>query len=129
MIRYLAIVVGAMCTAGCLDGDPNPYANGGDGGVAADSGSVVGSNGQCSPQSKEPASLLFENRSGASTYNIYWVNYGCVEVYYLTVAPGQSMEQSTFVGHVWRARDASSSALDREVVTPSAKLPTTVLLP
>ncbi len=40
--------------------------------------------------------------------NVYWINYDCTEELYMTLGPGKSYSQDSFVTHPWVVRDALS---------------------
>ena len=122
--------------SGCLEGDPNPLAREDD----ADQGSSgSGTPGQpapaptvepssaCSTNSSQPVNLPFRNGFTDRSVRLYWVDYGCKEVAYSLVGPGQSHVQQTFVGHPWRVRDEATNALYREAVATSTAPPEVVV--
>lgn len=57
---------------------------------------------------------------------LYWVDGQCQEVRYGEIAAGQSVAQSTFVGHVWRLKHPTKGWMLREVTvspaTPTVRL-------
>lgn len=58
---------------------------------------------RCSLPSLEAATLIIAN-VGSETLFLRWVTQSCTETSYPTLAPGSSLVQPTFVGHVWRVR-------------------------
>lgn len=119
----------ALASAGCLEGDPNPFAGGGDGGTTSgDVLSVVEPGALCAKTSVQKISLRFTNRTPSTTVKLMWVDFSCREVQFGTIAPGQSQEVQTFLSHPWRLRDATTNALYKEFV-PSSFSVTEVSLP
>lgn len=58
---------------------------------------------QVSPRSVAPARIVFTNLGSAPIVAV-WMDFGGAEVIYSTLAPGASVTQDTFVGHIWRFR-------------------------
>jgi hypothetical protein len=68
----------------------------------------------CSAISTTPTSIRFVNDCGRRVA-VYWVDYTCGEKFYLSLGPGESYTQSTFVTHPWRLRDETTHALVLDV--------------
>lgn len=119
----LALLTVGCFLPGCLEGDPNPYALGGQGstssggsssgggeasaGVARGSsppGGPIEAGVSCSENSLVSTQLDFENRYSSRTLSLYWVSYDCSEIFYADIAPGGSRSQNTYAGHPWRLR-------------------------
>lgn len=63
--------------------------------------------GQCSTPGMELGRhVRFENQS-AQSVTLIWVMADCREQRWFEMPPGASLEQDTFIGHVWRARLAN----------------------
>lgn len=58
---------------------------------------------QASPRSAAPARIIFSNL-GSSPLVAVWMDFAGAEVIYSTIAPGGSVTQDTYVGHIWRFR-------------------------
>ena len=97
-----------------------------DAGADADAGSVLtisgGSyviyaqgGGGCSPNGSQMASFALTNMRAASV-DVYWVDFNCSEVLYLTVMPNGTQQQQTYVDHVWRVRDHGNQAFLAEFI-------------
>lgn len=77
---------------------------------------------QVSPSSVAPARIVFTNL-GSATIVAVWMDFAGAEVIYSSIAPGQSVTQDTFVGHIWRFRRGPGGpivtqwAVDRPVAT------------
>jgi hypothetical protein len=69
----------------------------------------------CSKSFGPLANETFVNNASESV-NVYWVDYGCVEQLYFTLAPGGSQIQTTYTGHVWRMRAVNGGTLLAENV-------------
>jgi hypothetical protein len=69
----------------------------------------------CSPSTEHAAALTIRN-DRASRVEIGWYSFECELEPYATLAPGQSMVQDTFVGHVWSATAAEGEELGRHTV-------------
>lgn len=116
---------------GCLEGDPNPTS-----GQASSSGSsgqvppaaTIQPSSACSAASTQAVNLPFRNAFSDRTVRLFWVDTSCREIAYSAIASGQTFVQQTFVGHVWRVRDASTNALYKEV-TPTTTAPPEVTVP
>jgi hypothetical protein len=78
-------------------------------------------------------SIKFVNQS-SRTLDIYWLDYNGARVLYWTLSPGQSYDQSTYVGHPWLAVDqdnicrgyviAGSQAITYTIVDDPVPTPT-----
>ncbi len=66
--------------------------------------------GTCSGGADQVTSIRFVNATDR-TVQTYWVDYGCNEQPYRTLAPGASYVQMTYVAHPWRVRDATTGEL------------------
>ena len=83
---------------------------------------------QASPRSVAPARIVFTNVGSASVV-ASWMDFGGAEVIYATIAPGESVTQDTYVGHVWRFRRGPGGpvitqwAVDRSRVLPITACP------
>ncbi|MBK7782075.1 MAG: hypothetical protein IPJ58_15165 [Ardenticatenia bacterium] len=80
---------------------------------------------RCSTSAGGAGILVFDNRRRQAV-TTHWVDFGCKEVVYATIPGGKSQRQGTYVGHVWRVRDAASGELLAEVVAEAGEL--TVIL-
>lgn len=58
-----------------------------------------------------PRTVRFVNRCSSEPVDVYWVDNNCQEVHYFELAPGQSRMQSSYVGHLWRIRNADTDEL------------------
>ncbi|MCW5834925.1 MAG: hypothetical protein KIS78_21165 [Labilithrix sp.] len=141
-----ASVLAALALAGCLDGDPNPTNEPGQGSSGASGSSSSGGagssgasgqpapaptvepSGACSQSSAQAVNLPFRNAFTDRSVRLFWVDYGCNEVGYDVLAPGQARVQQTFVSHPWRVRDAATNALYKEYV-PTTTAPPEVVVP
>jgi hypothetical protein len=128
-----------VLAAACLEGDPNPVGQSGTSGSPGSSGFSVGSSGSTPPPTVQPTAacsgpgtqavtLTFKNLTADRSIELLWVDQQCTEVTYVTLGPGASHVQPTFVGHVWRMRDSATRALYKEYV-PRLPLPTDVTVP
>ncbi len=54
--------------------------------------------------------------SRAIPVKLWWVDFECVERPYADILPGATLNQMSFVDHVWRIRDVQSGQLVAEVV-------------
>lgn len=72
----------------------------------SDEGSDMG----CSVEGNVPVDITFINNA-EEPITTYWVDYGCEEVEYQTLNPGQQYTQPTFVTHPWRVRDRAGNLL------------------
>lgn len=119
--RWMLCVPGALALAGCLD-DGRPLAEylaeqAGDGGRrdarpprdarAPGDAAVIApdavASGACSVGGGQAVTARFINRS-IDIVQAYWVDPDCNERAYGVVFSGQTADQSTFSGHVWRFR-------------------------
>lgn len=105
----------ALFTTACLEGDPNPYAEQASTGTPT----AIEPGTACSQTGGAPVSLSLNNRS-TYTLRVLWVDYGCQEVDYGTIAPGGVFTTSTSATHPWRLRDVKSGALVYEYVTSTS---------
>lgn len=122
----LWIVSGAL--SGCLEGDPNPYQSGAtdsDGEPQVDDdgssgeplrrgnppGTEIAPSSACSESSPSRVSLNLKSDPRLPNLNLMWVEFGCGERAYGVLGSGAELSLSSFSGHVWRLRDASSNAL------------------
>ena len=135
-VGIAAIVVACPALGGCLEGDPNPLARDDDpdqsssGGGAPSQPAPAPTAQPSSASSKDgpqPVNLPFRNGFTDRSVRIFWVDYGCNEVAYNVLEPGQSHVQQTYVGQPWRVRDAATNALYREVVATSTAPPEVVV--
>jgi hypothetical protein len=133
----LSLLLLATMFVGCLDGDPNPTDPTQNASSSGIGGSTSGSpspspttqpSGTCSQQNAQAVNLPFRNNFADRSVKIFWVDYGCNEQAYNTIAPGGTHVQQTYVGHPWRVRDAVTNALYKEVV-PSTTAPPEVTVP
>ena len=111
------VALGGLLTSlgGCLEGDPNPFADAGSATVEG-GGGPAGSpspTDRCSAGSDQRVTLTFLNRT-SSDVTVYWVDFDCVERLYATLSPGREHVQPTFVGHPWRLRHAATGAFYKE---------------
>lgn len=122
------IIMRALCLSlltlvvGCLEGDPN--AVGQQGPLSGSSGTSGTSRSSaplpvvlpnaCSGTSSTALTLTFANQTNDTQMRVLWVNQKCTEIDYGPLGSGTTKAQPTFVGHVWRVRDASTGALYRE---------------
>lgn len=109
-LSRLALVLTATA---CLEGDPNPYDQQSAGGTGP---SAITPGAACSQNTNVPVSLSLNNRS-TYTLRVYWVDYGCNEVDYGTLAPGGVFTTRTSATHPWRLRELNGNALVYEYVT------------
>lgn len=70
-----------------------------------------GSAPQCSEAGTTTSTVGFVNAFPNKTVQVYWVDYQCREVLAGTVAPGQSLFQTSFFTHVFRVRDEADQSL------------------
>ncbi len=68
---------------------------------------TIGQEPRCSRTGDVAATLTFVNRTNR-TVDVYWIDYECKEQLWFTLAPGQRINQDTFVTHVWLVRDTRS---------------------
>lgn len=74
--------------------------------------------------------VLFQNAaSSAGSVNIYWVDSNGGENLWSTLAPGEGYWQYSFVGLVWRVRNAANGDLLQEVVSQAGDQYVTVTVP
>ena len=134
---YWAFFVSSLLLAGCLEGDPNPtdldqgssgIGSSGASGTSGQPAPTVQPSGACSQNSSQAVNLPFRNAFTDRSVRLFWVDYGCNEVGYDVLAPGQTRVQQTFVTHPWRVRDASTNALYKEFV-PTTTAPPEVTVP
>ncbi|MBX3228500.1 MAG: hypothetical protein KIT84_07600 [Labilithrix sp.] len=78
---------------------------------------VEGASDHCSSNGA-PLTFSFTNQRAGSV-TLYWVDHACSLRSWATVAPGQTVSQSTFTTHRWRIADATSSH-DFVLDTPGA---------
>lgn len=131
-----ALVATSLLLAGCLEGDPNPTLEPGSSGIGGPGASgtsdapapEVQPSGACSQNSAQAVNLPFRNAFTDRSVRLFWVDYGCKEVGYAVLGPGQTWVQQTYVTHPWRVRDASTNALYKEVV-PTTTAPPEVTVP
>jgi hypothetical protein len=128
---FAPLILLALTSSACLEGDPNPYdhdetstgntnSGGSAGGGGVNSGGSTGKlspvqGSQCSGASVQTVSLTFHNRSQRAL-RVFWVDFSCQEKLYADVPAGQSYNVSTFASHVWRLRDLVTSSLQGEYV-------------
>ncbi|HMS42524.1 MAG TPA: hypothetical protein PKE69_20005 [Pyrinomonadaceae bacterium] len=55
---------------------------------------------KCSPASTQKIDISWVNETGR-TLQIQWIGFDCNEKSYKSIEPGETFEQSTFVGHIW----------------------------
>ncbi len=72
---------------------------------------------QCSIDSATRVAIAVMNTSPDDTFDIFWVNYRCEEIYKGTIAPGERWDQRTFLSHPWRIREADSGRMVKQFVT------------
>ncbi len=65
-------------------------------------------NAKCSPASTQKIDISWVNESGR-TLQIQWIGFDCKEINYKFIEPGETFEQSTFVGHIWNIYAISES--------------------
>lgn len=114
--RHRLVLLASLLALGCLEGDPNPYAEqpaSGGGPTALSPGSA------CAVTSSTAVSLTLNNRS-THQLRVLWIDYSCQEQLMGSIAPGQSFGTSTFATHPWRLRDSATNALLFEYVTTAA---------
>lgn len=70
---------------------------------------------ECSLQGGPSQTVTFVNGLDRAI-DLYWIHFNCATVKYVTLQPGASYDQSTFVGHVWDYSIAFGSPLNRRVV-------------
>lgn len=58
-----------------------------------------------------PRDVRFVNHCSSEPVDVYWVDNNCQEVHYFELAPGQSRMQMSYVGHLWRIRNADTDEL------------------
>jgi hypothetical protein len=76
----------------------------------------------CSPASNTAATITVTNKTG-QTVLLMWLDFNCNEQQYNSIAPGVSVTQGTFTGHVWRIEDAASHKVLKEFkVTQNATI-------
>ena len=68
------------------------------------------STGACTVNTGAAAPVTFVNNIEEPVH-LKWVGYDCRETTYATVQPGTSFTQSTYTGHLWRLRRASTNAV------------------
>jgi hypothetical protein len=69
------------------------------------------SSGTRGADAEKPVKVGFKNES-SSRLDLAWVNYDGKLVFYRTLQPGQSYEQSTFETHPWVALNSSGKIQD-----------------
>ncbi|HVH42773.1 MAG TPA: hypothetical protein VM925_10540 [Labilithrix sp.] len=62
-----------------------------------------------------PVRMEVVNGCASEAVDLFWVDYGCKEIFYKRLEPGATFEQSTFDTHPWRIRSAQSHKLLRDV--------------
>ncbi len=133
---FYHVVFGALCLlalAGChgeepvLPDEPDPqfWASYRDGEVADGSlvdGSLAdaASPGLCSEQNGQGTAMRVVNTTAGPVAS-YWVDFECNERPYQTIPAGESRDQMSFVGHVWRFRGADGRLI-RQVVLEETPL-------
>lgn len=90
--------------------------------AALDAGAAV----TCSTLGDAAAGLVVNNDCTESI-DLWWVDYGCAEQFYQTVASGSSATQPSFVTHPWRLRLADAGRVVKEI--PPLTGDTTVSVP
>ena len=78
----------------------------------------IAAGSQCSVTTGAGVTLNIKNTC-SNPVDVYWVDYQCGEKKYLTIQSGTTQAQGTYVGHVWRVRDAASGALVAEIQAPT----------
>jgi hypothetical protein len=73
----------------------------------------------CSVPSTTAANTTFFN-SSLQTIEVYWIDFSCRLVLYVTLAPGQSSIQGTYIGYRWWFVDSATSHLMADYVVSSA---------
>ncbi len=81
----------------------------------------------CSAMAVTTVALQINNHC-TEPVDLWWVNYTCDEVYYQTIQPAQSTQQSSWITHPWRLRLADAGAVVKEI-PPLAMTPTVVDVP
>lgn len=75
----------------------------------------ITSQAQCSQSStNSPTTIFFVNHT-TGTVNVFWVNFECNEQQYSSLPAGDSVEQPTYEGHEWVARDSAGNEVGRVV--------------
>lgn len=140
VIGRMMLLTTSWLASGCLLGDPNPYdgvvgsGGAGSGGTGSGgtssgggtsttpglrSGSPVGSSiapgSECSTSSTTGVRLVFSSTFGRDL-SVFWVDYGCAERAYGSLAAGGRFETTTYATHPWRLRDATTNELLFEYV-------------
>jgi hypothetical protein len=110
MRRLVAL---AVFLGGCLDDEARPlddflddsqYVQGLPDAALPDVGFADPGPEQCSDPGFLPGKhVRFENRTPIPLA-LFWVKPECAEQPWATILPGLSLDQDTFVGHVWRVR-------------------------
>jgi hypothetical protein len=77
--------------------------------IATPAGVANAAVGTCTVNSGAPGTVTFVNNTAAPV-RVNWVGYNCSEVTYTTLAAGTSYSQSTYTGHLWLFRSASTNA-------------------
>jgi hypothetical protein len=74
----------------------------------------------CTPNVKTDAiTLTFVNYTSRPV-GVYWSGFDCTEKLYQQLAPGQSFDQPTYLGHVWFVRDDDNKAVLTQFVATDA---------
>jgi hypothetical protein len=71
----------------------------------------------CSVDGSTRVSIAVINTSATASYEVYWVDYECEEVYKGSIGPGERWDQRTYLSHPWHIRDADTGELVQEFVT------------
>lgn len=69
----------------------------------------------CSSGGGDAVTLEVVNDCFSVAVLVLWVDYGCEEIPYGLVEPGELWEQGTYQNHPWRIRNAETGELMREV--------------
>lgn len=69
----------------------------------------------CSSGGGDAVTLEVVNDCFSVAVQVLWVNYGCEEIPYGLVEPGEFWQQGTYQNHPWRIRNAETGELMREV--------------
>jgi len=98
-----------------------PQPLGDSGWQAPDGGSDSGA-GRCSDPAAYQFATMSVHNGGALPVEIYWVDSTCAELDYGTLGANSAYDQPTYIGHVWRFRDAASGTLLQEVLVDQANV-------
>ncbi len=69
----------------------------------------------CSAQATDLIDLTVVNDCVGTAVDVYWVDYGCNEVFFARIQPGGSWAIGTFQTHPWRIRNVDTGQLMREI--------------